>query len=302
MLLLLACTKTAEVPDTGLGFDQPGWDDPTARRWERAGSWYPLDPDELDAEVEAMLAEVGAEPGDAHTIVAPHARFLSSGHIHSELYARVQIPDKVVLILSNHGGGEKAAIWTEGPWLVPGHAIAVDEELTAELQAAMPELVPDRDAFRTHTGEMQLPFLQWLNPEVEIAAISFRDTPEEHFEDWDLERIDAYGEALAGVLEGRDDVLVVGTTDLTHYVSVETSAEQDAVLVDHIAANDVEGLRGYVTGDEISICGEVPTALHMSALPRLGYGDADWTILGNSFHVKEDPEAVVGYGGVIWWR
>lgn len=303
MLLLLACAGAPPVEDTGLGFDQPGWDDETARRWERAGSWYPLDPDELDAEVDAMFAEVEVDgTADAHTIVAPHARFLSSGHIASEVYARIEVPDTVLLLVPNHSSGEKLAVWTEGPWLTPGHALEIDEALTADLVAAMPELVADREAFVSHPGEMQLPFLQRLNPDVKLAAIAIRDTPSEHFEDWDVERIEAMGTALASVLEGRDDVLLIGSTDLTHYESVEVSEVVDAVLIEHIATNDVQGLHDYVTSGEITIGGEIPTAVHMSALPQLGYGDADWTIQGNSFHVKEDPEAVVGYGGVIWWR
>jgi len=301
MWLLIACTSTPEPEDTGLDFDQPGWDDPSARRWERAGSWYPLDPDELDAEVAGML-DLGHTPADAHTIVAPHARFLSSGHIASEVYARVEVPDTVLLLVPNHSSGEKLAIWTEGPWLIPGHAMEIDQELTSALAEAMPELVPDREAFVSHPGEMQLPYLQYLNPDVKIAAIAIRDTPSEHFEEWPPERIDPLGEALAQVLEGRDDVLLIGSTDLTHYESVEVSAEEDAILLDHIAENDVQGLYDYVTEGEITIGGEVPTAVHMAALPRLGYGDADWSMLGNSFHVKEDPEAVVGYAGVIWWR
>ncbi len=73
-LILLACT--GDPKDTGLGFDQPGIDDPTARTWNRAGSWYPLDPDELDAEIAGLLEAIDTEDrASAAAVMTPHARF-----------------------------------------------------------------------------------------------------------------------------------------------------------------------------------------------------------------------------------
>ncbi len=301
-LLLLACTGGPE--DTGLGFDQPGIDDPTARTWSRAGSWYPLEPDELDAEIGALLEGIdGVEPAGAAAVLTPHARLISSGAIASEVYARIEVPDTVLMLVPNHSNnGEALAIWTEGPWLVPGHALEVDQDLTGALQAAMPDLVPDRVAFENHPAEMQLPFIQYLNPDAKVAVIAVRDTPSTHFPEFDVARIDAFGAAIHRVLAERDDVLLLSSSDLTHYESVETAEAEDTQLLAHINALDTDGLYQYVTTDEITIGGEIVAAMMMSVLSGSGREMTDFSVRGDSFHVKQDPEAVVGYGGVIAWE
>jgi len=302
ILLLLACTGGPK--DTGLGFDQPGIDDPTARTWNRAGSWYPLDPDELDAEIASLLGDVSAgAPARAAAVMTPHARLVSSGTIAAEVYARIEVPDTVLMLVPNHSNnGEALALWTEGPWLVPGHALEVDAELTEALQVALPNLVPDRVAFENHPAEMQLPFLQYLNPEAKVAVIAVRDTPSTHFPDFDVAGIEEFGAAISEVLAARDDVLLLSSSDLTHYESVETAEAEDTQLLSHINSLDTEGLYHYVTTDEITIGGEIVAAMMMSTLAQMGHEMTDFSVRGDSFHVKQDPEAVVGYGGVIAWE
>jgi AmmeMemoRadiSam system protein B len=300
ILLSLACTGPAE--DSGLPFDQPGWDDPDARRWNRAGSWYPLDPDELDAEIQGLLDVTGASREPARAILSPHARLLSSGAIEAEAYARVEIPELCILVVPNHSSGERVAIWPGGPWLTPGHALETHDEATARLKELIPDLVEDREAFDNHPAEMQLPFMQLHNPETQVVVVSLRDTPDEHFEGFDVERLEAFGEGLATLLGEYPEALLILSTDLTHYESVETSAAQDAELMTHIGNNDVQSLYDYVVTEEVSIGGEIATAIGMAALGDLGHESWDYATRGDSFHVNEDPEAVVGYPAAVMRR
>ena len=39
----------------------------------------------------------------------------------------------------------------------------------------------------------------------------------------------------------------------------------------------------------------------MSANTKLGYTQADWRHYGDSFHVNEDPESVIGYPSLGTW-
>ena len=91
------------------------------------------------------------------------------------------------------------------------------------------------------------------------------------------------------------------TTDLVPYVPLAQSDEQDTELMRLITSYDVDGLRSYVTKQRVSICGEVPVAVGMTALAALGKPAFGWQTRSNSLHHAQDPEAVVGYpGGVIW--
>jgi AmmeMemoRadiSam system protein B len=287
---------------------QPGADDPTARPWEMAGSWYPEDPDQLDDEVAGLLDAVGAgEPRSALAILAPHASLASSGPTAAEVYARTLLPDHIIILAPDHfGDGARAAIWTDGPWLVPGHAIAIDHELVAELQAALPDLEPDRVPFGNHEEEMQLPFIQWLRPEASIAGIALFDNSRHFFEGFDADRIAAWGEALAGVLRAHADagepVLLLTTTDLTHHETLAVSDAEDPMLLDHVEALDVDGLHEYVTGERISMCGEIPTAIMMATLRALGRDRMDFVSRGTSFPSSGDESDVVGYPAAAAWE
>lgn len=303
-LLLLALLTLACGSDPV----QPGADDPTARPWQMAGSWYPEDPDDLDDEVEDLLGEVDtSEPRAAVAILTPHAGLKSSGPTAAEIFARTLLPDRIIVLAPDHwGDGAHTAIWTDGPWLVPGHAIAVDEDLVGELQAALPDLEPDRVAFENHEEEMQLPFLQSLHPDATIAAIALFDNSQHHFDGFDVDRIAAWGDALAGVLQAHADagerVLLLTTTDLTHHETLEVSDEQDPVLMDHVAALDVEGLHSYVTEDRITICGEIPTAIMMATLRALGHDEMEIVALGSNYHRSGDASDVVGYPAAAAWE
>jgi AmmeMemoRadiSam system protein B len=287
---------------------QPGADDPTARQWAMAGSWYPEDPGELDRRVRGLLDDTGAdERRPALAILTPHAGLASSGPTAAEIYARTELPARIILLAPDHwGDGARTAVWTGGPWLIPGHAIEIDYDLVGELQGALPDLESDRVAFENHEEEMQLPFLQWLRPEATLAAIAIFDNARNHFAEFDVERINAWGEALAGILRDHEErgesVLLLTTTDLTHHETLEVSDELDPILLDHVAALDVEGLYEYVTADRISICGEIPTAIMMATLRALGRDSMEIVARGNNYHNSEDPDDVVGYPAAAAWQ
>lgn len=294
--------------DGEMPFVQPGADDPSARQMTQAGGWYPEDPVELDADVGALLDAVGAPPTrDAIALLTPHASLRFSGPTAAEAFARVTVPDRIILLAPDHwGDGPPAAIWTEGPWLVPGHAIAIDDALVAELQAALPDLQSDRVAFDHHEEEMQLPFLQYMHPDTAIAPIAIFDNSRNHFKDFDVARIEEWGSALAEIVASHaaagEHVMILATTDLVHHETAALADEQDPALMDYVAGLDVEGLHTYVTSNEVSICGEIPTAIMMVAVRELGAAGIDVLAIGDSLDANPDEADVIGYPAAAAWK
>ena len=290
-------------PD-GTGADeaaaQPGLDDPTARMYTLAGSWYPEDPRELDAQVDGLLVGAGATAVDARVVLTPHAKLYYSGLIAAEAWARVKVPDTVILLSPNHWEeGSPQSIWNEGPWLVPGHALAIDQDLTADLMDLDPGYIADRDGFNHHEAEMQLPFLQRLNPDVKLVVASWWDNDFWDFRDFDLETLQASGEAVAQLIASHEaageEVLLLITTDLVHHVPLEQLQAEDPILMGHIGDVDPEGLYRSVIDGQLSICGEVNTAVGLYAMRALGI--EGWTFLDHddSYPAGDDPDDVVGY-------
>lgn len=303
LTLPCACAEPEEEPEP---FVQPGLDDPTAREWVKGGSWYPEDHLALDLRIEELMAEVDAEPRRAVAILPPHASLGYSGPTAKEVFARVEVPDTVFILAPDHwGDGEPAAIWTDGPWLVPGHAVEIDRELLAKTQQALPDLVPDRVAFSHHETEMMLPWLTTLHPDVKIVPIAIFDNEHQEYPEFDVERIEQWGVAVADLLRaergaGRD-VLLIGTTDLVHHETLEVSEEQDGRMMELIVELDVQGLYDYVTDNEVTVCGEIPVSIMMVALRELGVQRMELLELGSSFHVRMDDTDVIGYPAAAAW-
>jgi AmmeMemoRadiSam system protein B len=320
LMLLLAASSACAAPDSGgKGKDEtppdtatPYLDDDTARQWKRAGKDYPADRIDLDERVQGLLDDVDApDPKRAFAIVVPHAGYVYSGATAATAYARVEIPDLVILLApKHHSEGANPALWNEGPWLVPGHALFSRNDVAerwAELTGE--DVAFDRVAFdqgNNHPSENQLPFLSTINPDVEIVHMVTEDHQRRHFYEFDVERIETWGHALAELVTeleaDGEDVLVVASTDLSHYVPLEQAEADDAVLMQQIVDLDVEGMYDFVTQDKITIGGEIATAIAMSAARELGYTDTELTGLTTSYDRTENEDSVVGYGGAVIWR
>ena len=287
---------------------QVGADDPTARKPVRAGEGDAGTAEKLDNQVKKLIDAVpGATPAKAAAVLTPHGGVKHSGPTAAEVWARVEVPPVVVILAPNHwNDGERLAVWTEGPWLVPGHALAVDAELTARLRHHMPDLKPDRAAFGHHEVELLLPFLQYKRPDVRLVVVAMRDNEKKHYPQTSVDEITKLGAGLAAFLQELDasgtEHLLLMTTDLSHYVPQAKAQADDTRLMDHIVRYDVEGLYQSVTTDKISICGELPVSVGMDALRRLGRPAMQWHTLGNNLHSSKKPDAVVGYPGAILWR
>ncbi|MGI5862338.1 MAG: AmmeMemoRadiSam system protein B [Myxococcales bacterium] len=264
-------------------------------RWIRrpavAGRFYPGDPARLSNLVAGFLqSEVAASP--ALAVVAPHAGYIYSGAIAGAAFARVQVPRTVIVLCPNHTGrGERRSLWSSGSWLLPGAELPVDVELAGELKRQA-GLADDQAAHHLeHAVEVQLPFLRARNPEVRIVPLCLGGLTQ-------VECL-ALGERIAGaVADRRGEVLLVASTDFSHYVPADEARDLDMLAIDRVRAVDPEGLFETVQAREISMCGYVPTTVVLAAARALGARSAELVRYGHSGETSGDFDQVVGYGGL----
>lgn len=296
-------------PDTSLAYA----DDDSVRAPHRAGKDYPADRVELDNAVLEYLEEAGTfERRPAFATVTPHAGFVYSGLVAASAFARVEIPDTVILVTpKHHGEGEPAAFWDDGPFIIPGHALEIRYDLVTRFMELAPEgeAIVDPVAFeqnQNHPLENQLPFLTTINPDVKIVPFTVYDNSQRDFRDWDVARLNAWGKSLADLVReieaGGEKVLVVTSTDLVHRIPLAEAEIRDAKLMEYIVALDVQGLHDYVLEKEVTICGEIPVAITMAAAVELGYSKTELTGLDSSYHRQKNPDSVVGYGSAVFWK
>jgi MEMO1 family protein len=269
----------------------------TIRHPAVAGRFYPEDRDDLRAEVRGYLdqASVIDQPGlRALGCIVPHAGYMYSGHVAGALFARIEIPERCIVLCPNHTGvGRALAIMSEGAWETPLGAVAIDAELASALKQTFPLLQEDAGAHRAeHAAEVELPFLQLRQPNLRFVPIALGTGR--------FEPLENLGRALAEVIAAQKErVLIVASSDMNHYESDVVTRAKDHRAIERILSLDARGLYDVVTQQQISMCGFGPAVAMITAARSLGAKSAELVKYATSGDVSGDRNMVVGYAGVV---
>jgi AmmeMemoRadiSam system protein B len=261
-----------------------------------SGRFYPSHPTELTALVrQYTAADKNAVAVRAKACLVPHAGYVYSGHVAGAVYARTEIPKKILILgVRHYPHGANAAILSSGAWRTPLGDALIDEPLAQALVAACPLLREDGVAHSSeHSLEVQIPFLQILQPgfsfvPVALGAVRF-------------EELVTVGEAVGRVLAASgEETLLLTTSDLNHYENDATTRVKDHKAIDRILALDARGLYDACRNEAISMCGLGPTVAMLTALESLGTTRPELVRYATSADVSGDFNAVVGYAGMIF--
>jgi len=260
-----------------------------------AGRFYPGDRPTLEKEVRQMLAPALTPPRDAFGIMVPHAGYIYSGTVAGKTYSSIRPPQTAVLLGPNHFGlGTPAAIWDSGKWSTPLGETGIDSALAGSLTRACAMLVPDRQAhYSEHSIEVQLPFLQVMNPGMKIVPIMFRTE--------NLKDLLEIGRMIAGVLQGLSPrPVLVASSDLNHFETHDATLAKDGPVLDAILALDPERMWKEVHEGRVSMCGAEPVAVMLEAVREMGAQKAELVEHTTSAPSSGDYDRTVGYAGIIF--
>lgn len=228
-------------------------------------------------------------------LVCPHAGYIYSGPVAAHAYYKLAedgCPKTVVFFGPNHTGlGSALTIMNEGFWRTPLGNVEVDTEIANQilLETSIIDVNDSAHAFE-HSIEVQLPFLQYLYGQ------SFKFVPI-CFLMQDLKTSREVGEAVATVLSEKD-VLIIASTDLTHYESQANAEKKDNMAIKAILNLDEEELYSNVESYSISMCGYGPTVALITAAKTLGAKKAELLCYKTSGNMMGDFSAVVGYASL----
>lgn len=216
---------------------------------------------------------------------------------HAYTLARPCAYTAVVMVGPSHFVGfDGVAIWPRGDWETPFGPVPVAEPLARAVAAESEEIVEHSAAhLREHSLEMQLPFVAHLLPGVPIVPLVMgyqrRDTAF------------GLGDALARALTARpsENVLLVASSDLSHYEDARTASRLDGTVLQHIEAFDPDGLMAALEREPRHACGGGPIVAVMHAAVRLGCTEARVLRYADSGDVSGDKSSVVGYAAAAIW-
>jgi len=258
-----------------------------------AGQFYPGERNALTQALERLIPSV-PDKEKVLAVISPHAGYIYSGAVAGETFARVDIPQDVVVMGPNHHGyGAPVAIMDQGLWSTPLGEIPINRELAMALGNASALITPDTLAHRfEHSLEVQIPFIQHLRPDMTITPLVISHIP--------LAACQEIGEALAAAIKqyGRP-ALIVASSDMTHYETRDSATRKDTMAMEHIEALDPVGLYHTVVEKRISMCGIIPATIALIAAMRLGATRARLIRYTDSGEVSGDTSQVVGYAGFV---
>ena len=251
-----------------------------------AGTFYPADPEVLEATVRADLATAGAPPADRpapHAVIAPHAGYVYSGpvaaHAYSAVASRRHEITRVVLLGPNHRVPLRTiAVPSVDAFATPLGDVPLDREACDALLRHPAVRIDDRAHAEEHGLEVHLPFLQvvlgdgWSLVPMVVGQVEPEDVAEVLRDLW-----------------GGPETLVVVSTDLSHYHDHLTAQALDAATAAAVVA------RRWSEVEPDRACGAHPLrGLLLEAERRdLEVGLLDLRTSGDT---AGDRRRVVGYG------
>ena len=259
-----------------------------------SGYFYPDTKNGLIAELKNYVS-LKEKRETVISAICPHAGYIYSGKTAGKVYSNINIPETAIIIGPNHHGyGEPYAIDDSDFWETPLGRVSVNKEITGELLKKSRYLQEDSLAHRNeHSLEVQVPFLQFINPDIEIVPIvisSYHD-PNPWYE---------IGYTIALVLqEYKKQTIVIASSDFTHYEPAQQAKQKDMYAIEAIIDLNPDEFLKRVSEYNMSICGFAPIVSAITVAKTLEAKKAVLIDYSNSGEVSGDFQQVVGYAGII---
>jgi len=258
-----------------------------------AGRFYPGSAPEI-REMMAMLVDRTAKKEAAIGLLMPHAGYPYSGPVAGATISRVKFKDTFIIIGPSHtGAGQPFSIMTEGVWRTPLGEVEIDSVLGKKLLASSDYLREDEAAhLQEHAVEVQLPFLQYLKPDIKIVPIILAQAPAEVYQQ--------IGKDIArAIKESKGEAVIIASGDMTHYEPQEIAEEKDTKAIEAMLKLDEDELTRRYQELDISMCAYGPAVCLIAAAKELGATGAELVKYQTSGDATGDYSSVVGYAGII---
>ncbi|MFK7776989.1 MAG: AmmeMemoRadiSam system radical SAM enzyme, partial [Gimesia sp.] len=229
-----------------------------------AGTFYPADPETLEAQLDDLFHETG-KPERWAAAMVPHAGWMYSGKIAADVLKRIEIPSTVIVIGPKHT--REGVDWAVAPhrvWELPNGNLESNVDLAKLLAKELPGLELDAAAHRKeHAIEVELPLIQRLAPQTQVVGIAIGGG--------NLKQCEQFAEGLAKIIQEMDEPpLLLVSSDMNHFATDAENRRLDELALEKMDALDPEGLLEIVRDQHISMCGVLPAVIVMKTLQKMG--------------------------------
>ncbi len=261
-----------------------------------AGLFYPAERGELEKTCLKFLENAKADvkispPPKVFGIISPHAGYPYSGYTAAHGYSMLskgQFEAVIVIAPSHHEYFDGISVFSGKAYSTPLGEIEVDGALRDSFIETAGEMVIESRAGHKseHALEVQLPFLQLTLGTFTLLPIVVGDQNRRYCK--------TLGNVIADMISGRK-VLIVASSDLSHYYDYDAANEIDRVCMADISGSDPDKFMDDLEARRCEACGGGPISALMYAGRKLGKAHADILYHCNSGDATGDKNGVVGY-------
>lgn len=267
-----------------------------------AGFFYPRRAATLAEDIDQMIAAArppAQKPREGYRVrvlVSPHAGYRYSGQVAAAGYNLVKGSEyhTVVVISPSHieHFGYSAVFDGDG-YQTPLGIVPTARALTDGIAGTNDRVIKsphghlqDHLPRQEHALEVQLPFLQRSLETFELVAVVMGD------QSWD--NCVALGNAL-GPAAADPGVLVVASTDLSHFYDAGRANRLDRVFRDVLSTMDARAIHDRIETGQAEACGAGPVIAALLATESHAGRVCEILDMKNSGDVSGDLSSVVGY-------
>jgi hypothetical protein len=233
------------------------------------------------------VPELAQGRGSIVGAVVPHAGYMYSGPVAAHVYGAIAeegFPQTFVIIGPNHHGLGSGVAMTSEDFSTPLGTCEVDRELVKKLKGWVDE--DPLAHLHEHSIEVQMPFLRYFSEKARFLPIAMA------FQDYETSR--ELGTRLRKACEGKD-VIVLASSDFSHYVPPDFAKKQDRSVIDKILALDPAGVESVVMAKDVSMCGYGPVMAMLEATAGKSAQLLKYATSGDVHPMAK----VVGYAGIV---
>jgi AmmeMemoRadiSam system protein B/AmmeMemoRadiSam system protein A len=275
-----------------------------------AGSWYPGEPDELSNVVDGFLDNVpaGEVEGELVAVIVPHAGYRFSGSVAAHAHAVLKdrgLRTVVVIGPSHRYSFRGFSVYQGEGYETPFGVVPIQTRLAQDIISSheLVSFVPEAHQAE-HCIEIQLPFLQRILKTFDFVPLVIG--PQTTVDDCLV-----LAENLTELLRNRDDVVLMASSDMSHYASYDEAVRVDHEMLSVIKRYDIpqilqrnsELLREGIPNLSCTFCGLKAVLLTLLTAQGLGANSVDILKYANSGDTPYgERNSVVGYGAIAVYK
>lgn len=264
-----------------------------------AGSWYPGNPRILKEDIDKFFQNVTDQEVDGQIIglIVPHAGYVYSGQTAANSYNLIKGKkfDTVIIVGPSHRTHfHGVSAYDRGGFETPLGVVPIDISLAKRImsQSGMISYIPAAH-LQEHSIEIQLPFLQIALGEFSFVPLIMGDQTQQTCQ--------ILADSICAVVGDRN-ILIIGSSDLSHFHSYDKALKLDHLALSHIAKMDGQGLLKALENDMCEACGGGPMIVTMIVSQKLGANVSRLLKYANSGDVTGDRKSVVGYASAVLYK